>query len=99
MLNNILKNEFFWSLITLILSIAAHFFRKRLLRNYNEEKNRIKEIEEQNQNTNLNYRKNHNENILKAQINVLDYGKWVILLMALFVFLRAIGIVPPAEEF
>lgn len=97
MLDNILENEFFWSFICLILSIAAHLHRKRLLKSYIEEKNTINQIEKENPDVNVNLRKNYNEHVLKSKINVLYFSRWVIFLGALFVFLRAIGIVPPAE--
>lgn len=97
MINKILENEFFWSSICVISSIAAHFFRKRLVKIYIEEKNSIKQVEKENSNTNLDYRKNYNEHILKSHIKVLYFGRWFILLMGLFVFLRAIGIISPAE--
>jgi hypothetical protein len=90
MQDTVINFEYFWGTIFILASILAHYFRKKLLKFYEKEVIEINQIKKESPDIKNNFRKNFNEHIVKAQISVLYFGRLLILLMGLIIFLKGI---------
>lgn len=82
--------ELTWSIVFIICSFAAHLLRNELLKKYNREKEEIDKLKKKNSSENFTFRKNINEHLLKSQVNMLLPTKYIFILFAIIVFVKAI---------